>query len=48
MERERYMEHIELQDHGPYYDQDHGYFNTTYFPKDNMKLFPRLGVMAAR
>ena len=33
---------------GSSYNPDHGYFNTHGFWKDNLRLFPRLGVMAAR
>ena len=48
VERDRYMEHIRLHNLGSYYNQDHGYFNTHGFWKDNLSLFPRLGVMPAR
>ena len=42
------MEHIRLYILGSYYNHDHGYFNTHGFWKDNLRFFPRLGVMAAR
>ena len=45
VDRDRYMEHIGLHDLGSYCNQDHGYFNTTLFYKDNIRLFPRLGVI---
>ena len=48
MERDRYMESICLHGPGSYYNQDHGYFNTHGFWKDDLRLFPRLGVMAGR
>ena len=48
MEEDRYMEPTSMHSLGFSYNQDHGYFNTHGFWKDNLRLFPRLGVMAAR